>query len=101
MVWVRALRSVSAWALPRPSATASARFANTTVAHSHAAMAQANTDGCTAASTVVSTEPTQTTNITGDADLVARVELAQRLGQGLDELPGAERPCGGTYAAGT
>ncbi len=31
----RALRSVSAWALPRPSAIASAKLANTTVNHSH------------------------------------------------------------------
>ena len=34
-VVVRVLRSASAWALPRPSATASARFANSTVAHRH------------------------------------------------------------------
>ena len=33
-VSVRALRSVSAWALPRPSAIASAKFANSTVSHS-------------------------------------------------------------------
>ena len=31
----RALRSVSAWALPRPSAMASAKLANSTVNHSH------------------------------------------------------------------
>ena len=33
-VSVRIRRSVSAWALPRPSATASAKFANKTVNHS-------------------------------------------------------------------
>ena len=35
MVSLRALRSVSACALPRPSAMASAKLANTTVNHSH------------------------------------------------------------------
>ena len=34
MVSVRARRSVAACALPRPSATASAKLANTTVSHS-------------------------------------------------------------------
>ena len=33
-------RSVSAWALPRPSATASARLANTTVSHSQTTIVQ-------------------------------------------------------------
>ena len=41
-VSVRALRSVSAWALPRPSATASAKLAKSTVNHSHAATRPAN-----------------------------------------------------------
>ena len=35
-VSVRILRKVAAWALPRPSATASAKFANSTVNHSQA-----------------------------------------------------------------
>ena len=39
----RVLRSVSACALPRPSATASAKLANSTVNHSHAATSPANT----------------------------------------------------------
>jgi hypothetical protein len=37
-------RSVSAWALPRPSATASARLANSTVSHSQAVIVQAKAD---------------------------------------------------------
>jgi hypothetical protein len=45
MVSRLARRRVSAWALPRPSATASARPANTTVSHSHTVMVQANADG--------------------------------------------------------
>ena len=39
------LRSVSACALPRPSATASARLANTTVSHSQTTMVQLKMDG--------------------------------------------------------
>ena len=42
-VSARVLRSVSACALPRPSATASAKFANSTVNHSHAETSPANT----------------------------------------------------------
>ena len=45
-------RSVSACALPRPSATASARLAKTTVSQSHTAIDQPNTDGSLTASTV-------------------------------------------------
>ena len=45
MVSVLARRSASAWALPRPSATASARLANSTVSHSQTTISQANTDG--------------------------------------------------------
>ena len=37
MVSLRALRRLSAWALPRPSATASAKFAKSTVNHSQTA----------------------------------------------------------------
>ena len=39
----RVLRSVSACALPRPSATASAKFANSTVNHSQTATSPTNT----------------------------------------------------------
>ena len=42
-----ARRSVSACALPRPSATASARLANTTVRNSQTTIVQLNTDGLT------------------------------------------------------
>ena len=38
-------RSVSAWALPRPSATASARLAKTTVSHSQTTIVQLKIDG--------------------------------------------------------
>ena len=86
-VSVRALRSVSACALPRPSATASARLPNSTVSHSHTATATLNTLGCTTALIVVTTEPIHTTNITG---------LRHRCrGSSLRTAPGtADRICG-------
>ena len=45
MVLVRVLRRLAAWALPRPSATDSATFANSTVSHSQTAMPQVNGRG--------------------------------------------------------
>ena len=65
MVSVRVLRRVSAWALPRPSAMASARLANTIVSHSQTETEIAKTLGETNEMTVVRTEPTHTTNMTG------------------------------------
>src|SRR4029077_11047155 len=59
------LRSVSAWALPRPSATASARFANTTVSHSKTTIVQLKIDGLVIAVYMHSSAPTSTTNMTG------------------------------------
>jgi hypothetical protein len=70
-VWVRDLRSVSACAFPLPSAMASARFANRTVAHSHIVicsskpMPAAPIARSRARITVVRVAPTSTTNITG------------------------------------
>ncbi len=69
----RALRSLSAWALPRPSAIASARLAKTTVNHSQMDTASAKpalVSTCPvktawAQSSVVKKLPTSTTNITG------------------------------------
>ena len=61
----RVARSVAAWALPRPSATASARLANSTVSHSHTVTAITNPVGSVKHSTVHSAAPTSTTNITG------------------------------------
>src|SRR5579862_1150083 len=71
-VSARVLRRVSAWALPRPSATASAKLANNTVNQSQAVTSPTNTLFAAVAdgnfwknSTVVSTLPISTTNITG------------------------------------
>ena len=64
-VSARVLRSSSACALPRPSATASAKFAKSTVNQSQAATSQAKTLGSAIASAVTSTLPISTTNRTG------------------------------------
>ena len=61
----RVLRSVSACALPRPSATASAKLANSTVNHSQIDTSAANPSVSRMASAVVTTLPISTTNMTG------------------------------------
>src|SRR6202521_2178954 len=63
----RAFRSVSACALPRPSAMASAKFANSTVNQSQSVICKLNAKLCFSRnnSAVVTTLPTSTTNITG------------------------------------
>ena len=67
----------AAWALPRPSASASARLPKTTVSHSHTATVNVNQAGSSpppsgsppkawiSQPTVVMSAPTSTTNITG------------------------------------
>src|SRR5260221_9142556 len=62
-----ALRNVSACALPRPSAMASAKFANSTVNQSQSVICRLNAKLCFSRnnSAVVTTLPTSTTNITG------------------------------------
>ena len=71
VVWVRDFRRVSACALPRPSAMASAKFANTTVNHSHRLICSVNPMlpappiRSRSRTSVVSTLPIRTTNITG------------------------------------
>src|ERR1035438_7354104 len=63
----RAFLSVSACALPRPSAMASAKLANSTVNHSHSVICKLKPKflGSRSSKTVVSTLPTSTTNMTG------------------------------------
>ena len=72
VVSARVWRSVAACALPRPSAIASAKLANSTVNHKKAATSPLNTFSAAVESPrsrknriVVSTLPTRTTNITG------------------------------------
>jgi len=61
----RVARSDAACALPRPSATASARLANSTVSHNHTVTVMTNVLVSVKHSTVHSAAPTSTTNITG------------------------------------
>ena len=76
-----ALRSVSACALPRPSAIASAKLANSTVSQSQAVICSSNPmlpDPVIASWTrrqVVSTQPTSTTNMTGFLAMVRGCSL--------------------------
>ncbi len=72
VVSARVLRSVAACALPRPSAMASAKLANSTVNHNHSDTSPANAFSCAVLLAksrkkiaVVITEPTSTMNITG------------------------------------
>ncbi len=70
-VSVRALRNVSACALPRPSAIASVKLAQTTVSHSQNVICRSKprprrpVSASRSSANVVSTLPTSTTNMTG------------------------------------
>lgn len=90
---VFALRKVSACALPRPSATASARFAKITVSQSQALTVQPNqSPGSLKEKTVVRTEPTRTTNITGDLIIIRGSSLRNASGSDFTSCPGSNRP---------
>ena len=69
VVSLRIARRVAAWALPRPSAIASAKLPKSTVSHSQIATVKANQPGWpvspTIHMTVVNSAPTSTTNMTG------------------------------------
>src|SRR6478672_8923483 len=98
------LRSVSACALPRPSATASARLANTTVSHSQTTMVQLNTDGDLIAVYRVSTEPTSTTNMTGFLICTRGSSFLNASGVDFHRIFGSSSPpptrCGSTVRPG-
>ena len=87
-----ARRSVSACALPRPSATASARLANTTVSHSQTTMVQLNTDGVLIAVYRVSTAPTSTTNMTGFLIWTRGSSFLNASGVDFHSIFGSSRP---------
>src|SRR5580700_2921021 len=80
-VSARDLRKASACAFPRPSAIASAKFANSTVNHSHKVICSENPNPCECCTTPrtksmdVSSAPTSTTNITGLAASVRGFSL--------------------------
>ncbi len=101
----RLRRKAAAWALPRPSATASARLAKMTVAHSHTTISQAKVEGWTTASTVDSAAPTSTTNITGLRIIVRGLSLAPAAGSWVTSIrassspaPTRGAPCGASGA---
>ena len=83
-------RSDSAWALPRPSATASARLANSTVNHSQTAMRTANTLGVGDRRDRDEHRAHPHDEHDGVAQLRAGVELAQGVGQRGPQLAGCE-----------
>ena len=91
MVSERALRSVSACALPRPSAMASAKLANSTVNHSHSVICRLKRNascGCRISSTVVITLPISTTNMTGLPIMLRGLSLSSELHDGAaNDLP--------------
>ncbi len=95
-VSVRALRSASACALPRPSATASARLAKTRVSHSQTLMSHENTDGSNTAVPVVITAPQPTTNSTGFLTSARGRSLCSASGNDFRTCTGSTRPPGRT-----
>jgi hypothetical protein len=87
-----AARSAAACALPRPSATASARLAKTTVSQSQTVMVQASTLESTMDSTVVKTAPTSTMNMTGLRHRERGSSLTSASGSDLHSCWGSSRP---------
>ncbi len=88
----RVRRNVSACALPRPSATASAMFAKSVVSQSHTAMTHAKTVGSLIARIVASTEPISTMNITGLCTIVRGSSLRAALGIEVSMAFGSRTP---------
>src|SRR5665647_55013 len=92
MVSVLVRRRLAACAFPRPSATASARLAKMTVSHSHRTTDQANRLGWMTASTVVSTAPTSTTNMTGMWTMTRGSSLRTASGSDVTSIFGSTEP---------
>ena len=87
----RVRRSAAACALPRPSAIASARFANSTVNHSQTAIRPAKTPGSRTKSTVTRALPTSTTNITGFRAMRRGSSLRRLSSAAGPTIPGSKR----------
>ena len=92
--WSRCVswRRVAACALPRPSATASARFAKTTVSHSQTTTDQPKALGSSTALTVAKTAPISTTNITGDLTITRGSSLRTASGSEVSSWRGSSSP---------
>src|SRR5664279_4835735 len=88
----RVARSVAAWALPRPSATASARLANSTVSHSHTVAETTKTLVSVKHNTVHSAAPTSTTNITGLCHITLGSKYFRAVGSAFHRLAGLNTP---------
>jgi hypothetical protein len=86
------LRKVSAWALPRPSATASAMLPKSTVSQSQNTMSQPNHDESRIVSTVDQTAPISTMNITGLRHRVRGSSLRNASGNDLTSSAGSSSP---------
>src|SRR5271166_3181781 len=86
------LRNVSAWALPRPSATASARLPKSTVSQSQNTTSQPNHDESRTVSTVDQTAPISTMNITGLRHSVRGSSLRNASGSDLASSAGSSVP---------
>src|SRR6516162_8960115 len=87
-------RSVSAWALPRPSATASARLAKITVSHKKMTIVQLKA-GCLSSKIavyVVIAAPTSTTNMTGLRNWTRGSSFSTAAGSEFHRIFGSSRP---------
>ena len=100
IVVVRVARSAFACALPRPSAIASAKFANSTVSQSQTAIAPTNQSWpvwprarSRKKIPVVITLPSSTMNITGFSHLLPRVELRERVADRREHELAREDAC--------
>ncbi len=91
-VSVLARRKDAAWAFPRPSATASARFAKRTVSHSQTTTDHAKKLDSLNASTVDSTAPTSTTSMTGLWTITRGSSLRTASGSEVTSILGSSRP---------
>ncbi len=103
----RLRRKVSAWALPRPSATASAKLANNTVAHNHNVIDPTNRSGLAKNWIVVTTLPISTTNMTGMRTMWRGSSLTnasprarRKIDRSNIEVPGRVRTFGGRISGG-
>ena len=88
---VFARRSASAWALPRPSATASARLAKTTVSHSQITVDHANQEGSRTARIGAPQRADLHDEHHRVAPQRARIQLGQRARHRLEENLGVEQ----------
>lgn len=85
----RVRRRASAWALPRLSATASARLPETTASQSQTVLSHPYTEGWTTASPVVRAAPIPVTNMTGLRTSVTGLSLRRASGRASHSCTGA------------